>query len=65
MLTVEKGVAVTATADRMVVYDSKEPVKLLDVDLQLRPKLIEAYIDQTKRLYLSFSMEGGFNTTAK
>jgi hypothetical protein len=52
-LTLQRGAAVTATKNKVVVCGKKEPVKLNIPNSELYQRLSEAFIDQRKRLHLS------------
>jgi hypothetical protein len=53
-LTLMKGVAVTVTEDKAVVYGEKEPLELVFPSVELRLQLIEAFTNQGKELHLIF-----------
>jgi HEAT repeat protein len=52
--SLQVGVAVTVTGEKIVVYDRKEPVELFVPTLKLRKELIKALTDQAKQLHLAF-----------
>jgi hypothetical protein len=54
--SLREAVAVVAMEDKVVVYGTKEPLEVLVPSLELRQQLIEAFIDQGKRLHLYFEM---------
>jgi HEAT repeat protein len=58
-----RGTAVTATENRVVLYGKTESAQLRIPNSQLRQRLIEAFINERKRLHLSaeISVEGGGN----
>jgi hypothetical protein len=55
-LTLLKGAAVTATENKIVLYGKTEPAELPIPDPVLRQQLIDAFLEQRKRLHLSFEM---------
>jgi HEAT repeat protein len=50
-LTLPFEVAVTVTADKVVIYGTKEPLEV-SIQPSLRARLVEALTDQAKRLHL-------------
>jgi hypothetical protein len=55
-LSLRKGTAVTATENKIVLYGKTEPAELPIPDSLLRQQLIDAFLEQRKRLHLSFEM---------
>jgi HEAT repeat protein len=55
-LTLLKGAAVTVTENKIVLYGKTEPAELPIPDLVLRQQLIDAFLEQRKRLHPSFEM---------
>jgi hypothetical protein len=53
-LTFLKGTAVTATENKIVLYGKTEPAELPIPDSVLRQQLIDAFLEQRKRLHPSF-----------
>jgi HEAT repeat protein len=51
--TLLRGTAVTAIENRVVVYGKTEPAQLRIPNSQLRQRLIEAFVNERKRLHLS------------
>jgi hypothetical protein len=56
-LTLLKGAAVTATENKIVLYGMTEPIELRIVDSVIRQQLIDAFIEQRKRLHLSLEVQ--------
>jgi HEAT repeat protein len=51
-----EGIAVTATEDKVVIYDKKEPLELFVPSLELQQQLFEALTKQAKRRRLYFEI---------
>jgi hypothetical protein len=51
-----KGVAVTASKEKVVLYGEKEPSELVFGSLEFHQQLLEAFRNQRKRLQLFFEM---------
>jgi hypothetical protein len=51
-----QGFALTATKDKLLIYDKQEPFELSVPSLELGQQLIDALNDRAKRLHLFFEM---------
>jgi HEAT repeats len=51
-----KGVTIIAIEDKIVIYNSKEPIELSGPSGDISLKLIETFTDQRNRLHLYFDM---------
>jgi len=59
-LTLLKGLTILTTEDKVLIYAKKEPLELVIPSLELRQRLIEAFIKQAKQLHLSFEILSEF-----
>jgi HEAT repeat protein len=57
-----RGIAVTATENKVVVYDRKEPLELSAPNMEVCQQLIINFTEQRKELRLDFGMHEKFET---